>query len=171
MRLMIPRSEVRTDDTGLTWLQPVESSTRVRHTVGTFLLALLILVGGATWTLLPGPWGVAATAVVVATGAWLLAGIVRGAASRVAWSGLGLYVQDGARAEQVGWLAVRGLAATPAGRRWRIRIDDGYRPHTTRASFEATVARQWLDSAAEEARRRRLFPTPLPDGKGFTTGS
>lgn len=168
MRLMIPRSEVVTDDTGWTWLQPLASSTRVRHTVGTFFIALLILTGGATWTLLPQPYNWLATGAVVALGAWLLYGIVRGAATKIAWSDLGLYVQDGGRAEQVGWTAVRGLAAVPAGKRWRVRIDDGYRPRTTRASFETAVARTWLATAAEEAARRRLDPTVLPDGAGFT---
>lgn len=168
---MIPRSEVVTDDAGLVWLQPVAASTRVRHTFGTFLLALLILAGGATWTLLAWPWRLVASAAVAAVGAWLLVGIVLGAGSRVAWSALGVYVQEGARAQQVGWAAVRGLAAAPTGRRWRICIDDGYRPRTTRASFDAGTARQWLDSATEEARRRRLAPTPLRDGTGFTTGS
>lgn len=169
MRLMIPRSEVVADDNGWTWLQPVVSSTRARHTLGTFVLALLILTGGATWTLLVWPFGVAATAGVVALGLWLLFSIVRGAASRVAWSGQGVYLQEGARAEQVAWVAVRGLAAAPSGRRWRIRIDDGHRPRTTRASFDAAVARQWLALATEEADRRQLSPTALPDGAGFTS--
>lgn len=171
MRGMIPRSEVVTDATGWTWLQPVTSSTRVRHTVGTFFIALLILVGGATWTLLPQPYGWLTTCVVAGVGAWLLFGIVRGAATKLAWSELGLYVQNGGRAEQVGWTAIRGVEAVPAGRRWRLRIDDGYRPRTTRASFEAAAARRWLATAAEEAERRRLDPTVLPDGAGFTAGA
>lgn len=171
MRMMIPRSEVVTDDAGWTWLQPLVSSTRVRHTTGTFFIALLILAGGATWTLLPQPSGAVATSAVVALGGWLLWGIVRGAGTKIAWSDLGLYVQDGGRAEQVGWTAVRGISAVPAGRRWRVRVDDGHRPRTTRASFEAAAARQWLASAADEAGRRRLDPTLLPDGAGFTAGA
>lgn len=171
MRLMIPRSEVVTDDTGWTWLQPRASSTRARHTVGTFFIALLILVGGATWTLLAQPYGWLATGAVIAIGLWLLAGIVRGAGTKIAWSDLGLYVQNGGRAEQVGWAAVRGVAAVPAGRRWRLRIDDGHRPRTTRASFEAAPARRWLATAADEAARRSLDPTVLPGGAGFTAGT
>ena len=168
MRLVLPRSEVVTDDTGWIWLQPVERSTRVRHTVGTFFLALLILVGGATWTLLSPPVGAALTAAVVALGLWLLAGIVRGAASRVALSGLGLYVQDGGRAAQVGWTAVRAVTAEANGRRVRIRIDDGHRARTTRTSFEAPAARTWLAAAEAEAARRQLRPVALPNGAGFT---
>lgn len=41
MRLVVPRSEVVTDDAGWTWLQPAQRSTRVRHTTGTFFLALV----------------------------------------------------------------------------------------------------------------------------------
>lgn len=169
MRLLIPRSEVVTDEGGWTWLQPSAASTRRRHTAGTFLLALFILIGGATWTLLVSPYRYAATAAVVAAGIWVLTGIVRGAASRVAWSGLGLYVQEGAHAQQVAWTGVRGVVAEPAGGRWRIRIDDGHRPRTTRGSFEAGAARQWLAAAADEAGRRRLSPDVAADGSGFTT--
>lgn len=168
MRLVVPRSEVVTDDNDWTWLQPVERSTRVRHTAGTFVLALLILVGGATWTLLARPAAIVATTVVVVTALWLLAGIVRGAGSRIAMSGLGLYVQDGGRAAQVGWTAVRGVTARRSGRRVRIRIDDGHRSTTTRTSFEAAAARQWLELTTAEAARRQLEPVALPDGTGFT---
>jgi hypothetical protein len=168
MRLVVPRSEVVTDDNGWTWLQPVVSSTRTRHTAGTFVLAVLILAAGATWTLLPQPAALAATGVVVVTGLWLLAGIVRGAASRVALSALGLYVQDGGSAEQVGWTAVHSVAAQPHHGRWRISIDDGTRARTTRAGFEPAAARQWLELVTAEAARRQLAPVPLAEGSGFT---
>ena len=170
MRVVIPRSEVVTDETGWTWLQPVASSTRARHTVGTFFLALAILLGGAAWTLLPRPASVLATAAVTAAGLWLLWGIVRGAGSRIALSDLGLYVQDGGRAAQVGWAAIRGISAAPMGRRWRISIDDGYQQRTTRTGFDVQVAREWLAHATAEAARRQLAPVALPDGAGFTSG-
>lgn len=168
MGVVTPRSEVVSDAAGWTWLQPVESSTRARHTAGTFVLAVLILAGMATSTLLPLTSAVPATAVVVAAAGWLVAAIVRGAASRLALSDLGLYVQDGARVLQVAWTAVEAVTARPAGGRWRIHVDDGHRPRTTRAAFETPVARAWLELATAEARRRRLEPEALPNGRGFT---
>lgn len=152
-----------------TWLQPVPSSTRIRHTLGTFVLAVLIFSGMATAILLPPPASLAATTVVAAVALALFVAIVRGAGSRLALSGLGLYVQNGGRAQQVGWAAVRGVYGTPARGRLRVVVDDGYRPRTTRAAFESAVARRWLDLAAAEAQRRQLRPQPRPDGLGFTT--
>lgn len=171
MRLVIPKSEVVTDEVGWTWLRAAERSTRLRHTTGTFFLSLFIICAGATWILLPAPAGQIATVAIVALGLWLLAGIVRGAASKVALSELGLYMQDGGSAAQVGWAAVRGVQAAPAGRRLRIRIDDGHRPRTTRAAFDAGAAREWLALAEVEAGRRQLAPITLPEGAGFTTPS
>ena len=171
MRFVVPRSEVVTDDAGWTWLQARPASTRVRHTVGTFFLAALIVVGGATWYLLQPPLHVVATVGVVALGIWLFVAIVVGAASRVALSDLGLYVQDWGRAEQLGWAAVAGVTAVAAGRRRRICIDDGTRSRTTRAAFDAGAARQWLDLVTAEAQRRRLNPHTLADGGGFTSRS
>lgn len=171
MRLVVPRSEVTTDETGWTWLQPRPASTRVRHTLGTFVLAALIVLGGAAWYLLPPPYPLPATLLVAAVGVWLLVGIAFGAGSRVALSDLGLYVQDGGSAAQLGWSAIAGVTAVTAGRRWRIRIDDGARSRTTRAAFEVPVARQWLALVTAEAERRRLSPMALPDGGGFTSRS
>lgn len=169
MRLVTPRSEVVMDEAGWTWLQPRTGSTRARHTLGTFLLAVLILIALATSTLLPRPASVAATALVIGVGAILLARIVRGAASRVALGGVGIYLQNGGQAHQVGWPAVRGVSGRPRRRRVHIVIDDGYRPRATRATFDAEHARQWLRLAAEEARRRRLEPVMLDDDLGFTS--
>lgn len=166
MRLVTPRSEVVVEG-DWTWLQPVQSSTRVRHTVGTFLLAVLIFLGMVTAILLPPPASMAATAVLAALAIALFVAIVRSAGSRLALSGLGLYVQNGGRAHQVGWAAVRGVYGAPARGRMRVVIDDGYRPRRTRAAFESAVAHRWLDIAAAEAERRQLRPQPHPDGLGF----
>lgn len=168
MRLVVPHSEVTTDEAGWTWLQPRPASTRVRHTLGTFCLAALIVIGGATWYLLPPPYPLPATLLVVAVGVWLFVGIAFGAGSRVALSDIGLYVQDGGSAAQLGWSAIVGVTAVSAGRRWRIRIDDGSRSRTTRAAFDVAVARRWLALVLAEADRRRLDPVVLPDGAGFT---
>lgn len=168
MRLVTPRSEVVVDD-DWTWLQPVVSSTRLRHTLGTFLLAVLILAGGATATLLPPPSSVSATVGVAAVGLWLFVAVVRSAGSRVGVSGLGLYLQNGGSAYQVGWPAIQGVHTTPAGARVRLVIDDGYRPRTTRATFDPAVTRSWVEIAVAEASRRQLHPQPRPDGLGFST--
>jgi hypothetical protein len=169
MDVVRPRSRIVAAAGGLTWLEPVEASTRARHTLGTFLLALLILIGGATATLLPVAAAVPATALVVAAAGWLLLCIVRDAGTRLALSGTGVHLLQGARAQQVGWAAIRGVTARRRGRRLRVVIDDGHRPVTTRASFEAAVTRRWLELVTAEARRRRLDPVVAPDGLGFTT--
>jgi hypothetical protein len=168
MRLVTPRSEVVASD-DLTWLRPVESSTRARHTLGTFLLAVLILAGGATATLLPPAAALPVTAAVIAAGLALLVAIVRGAGSRLALSDVGVYLENGGSAHQVGWAAVRGLYGRPVRGRVRVVVDDGYRPRSTRATFELAAARDWLELAAAEAQRRQLQPLSRPDGLGFTT--
>ena len=168
MRLVVPHSEVITDEAGWTWLQPRPASTRVRHTLGTFGLAALIVAGGATWYLLPPPYPLPVTLLVATVGVWLLVGIAFGAGSRVALSDVGLYVQDGGSAAQLGWSAIAGVTAVSAGGRWRIRIDDGTRARTTRAAFDIAVARRWLALVLAEADRRRLDPVAMPDGAGFT---
>ena len=167
MRLVVPRSEVTTDEVGWIWLQPRPASTRLRHTLGTFVLAALIVAGGATWYLLPPPYPVPATLAVAAAGIWLLIGIAFGAGSRVALSDLGLYVQDGGSAAQLGWAAIAAVTAVRTGRRWRIRVDDGTRSRTTRAAFDIAAAQQWLALVTAEAGRRQLDPVALPDGAGF----
>lgn len=170
MRLVTPRSEISVDQ-DWTWLQPVAASTRMRHTLGTFVLAALILAGMATSTLLSPAAALPATAAVAGTAVALFVAIVRSAGSRLALSGLGLYLQNGGRARQVGWAAVRGVHVRRTRGRVRLVIDDGYRARATRATFQTDVARQWLALAAEEARRRRLDPQPDPDGLGFTTAA
>ena len=170
MHLVTPRSSVVVED-DLTWLRPVESSTRMRHTLGTFLLAVLILAGGAAFTLLPAPVSLAATVVVVALGVALFVSIVRSAGSRVALSDVGLYLQNGGRAYQVGWAAVRGVYGRPARGRLRVVIDDGYRARSTRAAFETDAAQRWLDLVTAEAARRQLQPRPPAEGPGFTSGA
>lgn len=169
MDLLLPRSHVTTDGHGMTWLEPVRRSTRVRQPAGTFILAVLIVVGGATATLLPPAPAAVGTAAVIGAAAAVLWSVVRGAASRVAVTPAGVYVEDGARTSQLAWSAVRGIRGQRAGRRVRITVDDGQRPVTTRASFEVDAARRWLDLASQEAQRRRLEPRPEPDGLGFGT--
>lgn len=171
MRLVAPRSEVVAEATGWTWLQPVRTSTRRRHTLGTFLLATLIVIGMATATLLPPPASVAATVAVAGAAIALFVAILRSAASRIALSGAGVYLQEGAHAQEVGWAAVRGLTTAPRRGRVRIVIDDGYRSRTTRSAFDVAPAAKWLEEARHEAARRRLHPIVAPDGMGFTTPS
>lgn len=171
MRLVHPRSEVAAEPDGWTWLRPVAASTRRRHTLGTFLLAVLILGAMATATLLGSPAAIVATVAVAALAATLLIAMVRSAASRVALSGVGIYLQEGASALAVGWPAIRGVTGVARAGRVRIVIDDGYRSRTTRGAFDPAVAAQWLDEATREAARRRLNPQAADNGLGFTAAS
>ncbi|MPZ73522.1 MAG: hypothetical protein GEU74_09875 [Nitriliruptorales bacterium] len=169
MRVVIPRSEVVVDAAGWTWLQPAPGSTRARHTAGTFALAILFVAGMAAWTLLPQPAAAVATAVVAAAAATLLWRIIRGARSRLAWSPIGIYVQNGGQAQQLAWAAVHGVATSPSGRRLRVVVDDGYHRVVSSADFDPDCVRRWLMSLLQEAKRRRLEPVVVGPGPGFTT--
>jgi hypothetical protein len=111
-------------------------------------------------------WLLPKSEVVRDAGGWIW--LVRGAGSRLALSDLGLFVQDAGHVAQVGWAAIVGVQAVPARGRWRIRIDDGYRPRTTRTTFDVPAARDWLALVTTEADRRQLALQVLPGGAGFT---
>lgn len=73
----------------------------------------------------------------------------------MAVSEVGLYLANGGNFVQLAWSAVSSVTSVPAGRRLRIRIDDGYEPRTTRAAFDAEAAQAWLVTVRASA------PQPL----------
>ena len=170
MRVLASRSEVATDEAGWVWLRPQAASLRYRHILASLLLAVVVLAGTATATLLDPPLALPATAVPAGLAVALARRVARDGHTRVGLSAAGVLLIEGAGVTQLGWTAVEGLQAVGGPGRVRIALAAGRESRTTRATFEAGPARAWLERAATEASRRQLHPVRAPDGAGFTTG-
>lgn len=168
MRLLAAHSEVITDGQGWVWLQPRQASLRLRLTLVSLLLTVVLFAIVAATTLAPSVLAVPAVALLAACGLALVVRTVRECHTRVAVCDLGVFVSEGAGSRQIGWAALDGVRAEPARGRVRIAVAAGVDSRTTRAAFDREPARTWLVAATATARRRRLAPVAAPDGLGFT---
>lgn len=170
MRVFAGPSEV-VDAEGALWLRPQRVGTRWRHALASMVLAMLILGGAATATLLPYAAAVPATAAVAAGCVLLVRRTTLAGASRIGLTASGVTVLDGLRSVEVVWSAVESLRGEPLlGNRVRIVIEAQELSRRTRSAFDREAARLWLERATAEAQRRRLDPEPAANGLGFITG-
>lgn len=167
MRLLDPRSRVRTDDAGWVWLEPERSSLRARHAASSFVLAVLVLAGMAASAFLTQPLALAVVVALVGASGWIIVVTTRTALTRAACGDVGVVVQSGATVLQAGWPSVTGVWGEPRGRRVRITLAAGREQLTGVGTFDLDAAREWLERCAAEARRRNIDGVPGPQGLGF----
>lgn len=163
-------SRLTTEPDGWTWLAATSRGARLRQAFWSVVLSLLLIALAAAATLPPPIVAVPLVALVVGTGGWLATTLWSRAHSAVAVSALGIAVRSGFDVAQVGWPAVRAVVAEPAGRRVRIVVESTTGRHRTASSFTPAVARAWLGTCVEHARRRHLRPEPVDGADGFRAG-
>lgn len=163
-------STIDTTADGWTWLAPSRRGTRLRQTLWSAVLSLVVIVLAAAATLPPPLIAVPLVALVLGGGIGLAVTLWNRAHSAVAVSALGIAVRGGFDVAQIGWPALEAVHGVPRGRRMRIVIEARGARHQTATTFTRDVAQAWLDACAEHARRRRLSPRPVEGLPGFRTG-
>lgn len=163
-------SRLTTGPDGWTWLAATSRGARLRQAFWSVVLSVLLIALAAAATLPPPMLAVPLVAVVVGTGGWLAKTLGSRAHSAVAVSALGIAVRSGFDVAQVGWPAVRAVIAEPTGRRVRIVVESSNGRHRTASTFTPAVARAWLETCTEHARRRHLRPEPVDGADGFQAG-
>jgi hypothetical protein len=170
MQVFSPRSEIVEAD-GWLWLAPRRRSVKRRHSLASFLIALLIWLGLLAYELVPGVARYFAIAPPGVLALWLILLTARTGQTRVAMSPVGVALQTGIETTQIGWPALRMVAGEPVHGRVRVLLGTGDRIHTARATFDVAPAREWLARCAEEARRRNLDPVPVEGGLGWRSAT
>ena len=163
-------SRLTTRPDGWTWLAATSRGARLRQAFWSVVLSLLLVALAAAATLPPPVVAVPLVALVVGAGGVLATTLWSRAHSAVAVSALGIAVRSGFDVAQIGWPAVRAVVAEPVGRRVCIVVESSNGRHRTASTFTPAVAREWLETCAEHARRRHLRPEPVEGVDGFQAG-
>ena len=168
--MLPPRSRIRTDAAGQTWLEPDRVGVSLAHGLLSVVVSVLIIAGAAAATLPPTIVAVPALAGVIGLGAAAVWRVVRATSARVCVGPLGVTVVGPTDAEELSWASIRAVTGAAAGRRTRIRVDASGGAVSPSGSFSTAAARAWLEVCAETAAARRLGPVAAPDGLGFVAG-
>lgn len=150
--MLPPRSRIRTDDAGWTWLEPERRGVALAHGLLSVVLSVLLVVGVAAATLAPPLVAVAAVAAVLGVAIAALRRTWRLTRGRVAVSALGLAVVRPADVDQMSWSAVRAVTGHRAGRRVRVRIATSDGVVSPPTAFSSGPAQAWLDVCRQTAR-------------------